>query len=65
MSNNEPIINKLRRVLNRDFDGFLVHVRCICLLFNSIVQKGLKHISEQIRRIRDALIYIIILPNGK
>lgn len=45
---NKSVVDKLCRVLNSDFDDFLFHIRCVCHIFNLIVQNGMKYIKDQI-----------------
>ena len=62
---NKVVIDKLHRVLQPDFGGYLFHIRCVCHIFNLIVQDGLKHVKDEISRIRNALTYITITPSRK
>lgn len=62
---NKPVVDKLCRVLQPDFDGYLFYVRCVYHIINLILQDGLKHIKNEIQRIKDALIYITISPSIK
>ena len=62
---NKVVIDKLYRVLQPDFGGYLFHIRCVCHIFNLIVQDGLKHVKDEISRIRNALTYITITPSRK
>ncbi|KAK2658652.1 hypothetical protein Ddye_005185 [Dipteronia dyeriana] len=38
--------------------GYFFHQRCACHIINLVVQAGLKHVSDQIDRIRDAISWI-------
>ena len=62
---NKVVIDKLHRVFQPDFGGYLFHIRCVCHIFNLIVQDGLKHVKDEISQIRNALTYITITPSRK
>lgn len=60
---NNVVIDKLYRVLQSNFGGYLFHIRCVSHIFNLIVQDGLKHMKDEIQRIRNVLVYIMISPS--
>ncbi|KAF7151268.1 hypothetical protein RHSIM_Rhsim02G0026300 [Rhododendron simsii] len=62
-SANTATIPLFKRNLTPPYFGELLHIRCVCHVINLVVQDGLKHITPQIKKIRDAVLFIATSPS--
>ncbi|KAF7148618.1 hypothetical protein RHSIM_Rhsim03G0138800 [Rhododendron simsii] len=62
-SANSATLPLFIRNLTTPYFGELLHLRCVCHVINLVVQDGLKHIAPQIKKIRDAVLFIATSPS--
>lgn len=60
-SNNVGAAELLKNELHPILDGAFFHIKCMCHIMNLCVQDGLRQIAPQIEKIRDAILYILVI----